>query len=44
MNANRGSAAKKFLAQIKSALRRGGDIRWRDQSRIYLTLLKAEGL
>jgi hypothetical protein len=34
----------KFLAQLKAPFRGGRDIRRRDETRVHLTLLNAEGL
>jgi hypothetical protein len=44
MNADRGPAPVKFLAQLKTLFRRGRDIGWRDETGVHLPLLNAEGL
>jgi hypothetical protein len=44
MNADRGSAAMEFFAQLEALFCGGCDIRWRDKTWVHLTLLNAEGL
>jgi hypothetical protein len=44
MCSDRGSAAVKFLAQLKTSFRGGCDIRWRDQAWVHFILFNADGL
>jgi hypothetical protein len=41
---NRCPAPVEFLAQLEAFFRGGCDIRWRNETRVHLTLLDAEGL
>src|ERR1700677_324212 len=44
MNADRCPAPVKLFPQLKTSFRGGGHVRWRDETRVHLTLLNAEGL